>query len=291
MAEQRRLERVSVQADEITERLGLSTPVDPFDVIESEQPFLKAGGGDLGNRYDGKLEYERSKNRFLLFFNTKYDRAVAAKTHHPRTRFSIAHELGHYFIEAHRAYLMRPGAKTHASQSEFRTGEQMEREADAFASTLLLPTKLVKPLVNAEQLSVPRLCDIAGRCGVSLTCAMFRSVRLSHFPCAVAAIREGAVAWTFVSEALIENGLYPKRGHLPRSAKVPFAEHTSGKLDKCTQDGMADEWFETYGNQRLSHLCLLEEYVPAPFMDSLLVLLTLDEQDLITEDDEVDDDD
>lgn len=289
LAEQRRIELVSNQADEVVERLNLSAPTDPLEIVASERPFLRAGGSNLGNSYDGKLEYDQSRNRFLLFFNSKYDEGMPSGEHHPRTRFSISHELGHYFIEEHRAYLMQPGAKSHPSRNEFRTGQQIEREADAFASTLLLPTKMVKPIVNAQQLSIPRLCEIANRFNASLTSTMFRSVRLSHFPCAVSAIRQGQVAWTFVSDSMIEHGLYPKKSHLPRSAAKPFADYQSGTLEKHEGEGLAGEWFSTYDNDRLSELVLLEEYVPAPYMDTLLVLLTMDEEDF--EVDEADDED
>ncbi len=291
LAEQRRIEIVSNQADEVVERLNLTAPTDPFSIVASERPFLRAGGCDLGNRYDGKLEYDHERNRFLLFFNSKYDEGLPSGEHHPRTRFSISHELGHYFIEEHRAYLMRPGGKPHPSRNEFRTGQQIEREADAFASTLLLPTKLVKPLVNAQQLSVPRLCEIAERFNASLTSTMFRSVRLSHFPCAVAAIRQGQVAWTFVSDSLIEHGLYPRKGHLPPSATRPMAEYQAGNLERVDGEGHAEEWFATFDNDKLNELMLKEEYVPAPFMDSLLVLLTMDEQDFDVDDEDDDDSD
>lgn len=100
LAEQRRLALVGKLADEVVADLRLPEPIDPLAVVRSERRLIKARGGILGNRYDGKLEYDRSRNLFLLFFNTKYD--VVPGLHHPRTRFSIAHELGHYFIEHHR---------------------------------------------------------------------------------------------------------------------------------------------------------------------------------------------
>lgn len=102
--------------------------MNPLDVVKAESPFLKAAGADLKNRYDGQFEYHPKKKRFLLSFNTKYDRGCAPGEHHPRTRFSIAHELGHYYLATHRAFLMRTGV-AHPSSSEFRTNVFVEREA------------------------------------------------------------------------------------------------------------------------------------------------------------------
>jgi hypothetical protein len=288
LAEQRRIELVNSQADSVIERLGLAHPIDPLAIVESESPFIRAAGTNLGSRYDGKLEYYHPKNRFLLFFNSKYDEGLGGRRH-PRTRFSIAHELGHYFIEEHRAYLMTPGAKPHESRSEFRTAQQIEREADAFASTLLLPTRLIKPLINSQQLSIARLQEISSQFDTSLTSTLFRAVRLSHFPCAVAAIRQDSVAWMFVSDVMIEHGLYPRRGHLPSSAQKPLAEIARGSAEKQVADGRISDWFSTYDDNDADDVYVQEEYVPATYMEAVLVLLTIDESDLSFEEEGEDD--
>ena len=189
-AEQRRAEMAGIQADQIVSGLGLTLPIDPIEIAKSESPLLRIGGRDFRNRYDGLLEYHQSKNRFLLFFNTKYDTGRPPGSHHPRTRFSIAHELGHYFIERHRVYLMT-GGQAHGSINEFRSDKQIEREADSFAASLLMPTHLIKPLVNAGELSASRINELAGLFQTSLTSTAIRSVRVSHFPCGVAGIRNG----------------------------------------------------------------------------------------------------
>lgn len=284
-AEQRRLEMVGEQADEIVKNLGLSAPIDPFVVIRSEKPLIKAGGRDLGSRYDGKLEYHRGKNRFLLFFNTKYDEGLPPGSYHPRTRFSICHELGHYFLERHRAYLMRPDAKSHASQSEFFDGQSIEREADAFASSLLLPTHLARAIINQAELSLDRLRTIADHFNTSLISTTFRSVRLSDFPCAVAGIREGVVAWIFPSRSLIETGLYPRRGHLPLNAGPRWAEFQVGAADSTTSECLANDWFSIY-NEQMESAYVTERFIPVPAMRTLLVLLTLDEDGLFSEEED-----
>jgi hypothetical protein len=107
--EQHRHEMAGKLADALIARLGLSAPIDLFKVARSEKRFLRAGGRDFGEAFDGKLKYRRDRNIFLLFFNTKYDSGLPPGCHHPRTRFSIAHELGHYFIEPHHQHLRYGG--------------------------------------------------------------------------------------------------------------------------------------------------------------------------------------
>ncbi|HUE72855.1 MAG TPA: ImmA/IrrE family metallo-endopeptidase [Pirellulaceae bacterium] len=278
-----RLERASRLADEIVG--SRQQPIDPLDIVRFESPLLVAGGRNLGNKYDGKLEYHRSRKKFLLFYNTKYDLWTRPGTHHPRTRFSVSHELGHYFIDAHREYLLR-GGKAHPSSSENFSGPLVEREADAFAANLLLPTRLIAPIAKAGQLSIDRLIDVANDFQVSLLSTMIRCVRLTDFPCAVAGIKDGAVAWMFPSDSLIAAQIYPKRGRLPRTAQESWDEFESGSDVCVVDDGLVRNWFELYDRDDFYRIPLLEEYMPARSLDTLIVLLTLDEADVNPDDDE-----
>jgi Zn-dependent peptidase ImmA (M78 family) len=72
----------------------------------------------------------------------------------PRIRFTIAHELGHYFIDEHRN-LLRSG--TSLSFNASHNCELNEREANHFASFLLMPTQLF--LIKAYEME-PGLSSI-----------------------------------------------------------------------------------------------------------------------------------
>src|SRR4051794_6508579 len=133
MMEERLQVMAAEHAEALLERLELlSAPVDLAQVAASEEPLLVLRSGNYRDRFDGQLEYHRRRNRFLLFYNTRYDQPGADRPH-PRTRFSLAHELGHYFLDRHHDYLVL-GGTTHGSKSEFFSHVQIEREADAFAA-------------------------------------------------------------------------------------------------------------------------------------------------------------
>lgn len=285
--EQRRQELAGKLADDIVARLELSTPIDPFKVIASEAPILKAGGRDFGDAFDGKLKFHRGKHKFLLFFNTKYDIGLPPGSYHPRTRFSISHELGHYFIDAHHKYLRR-GGKPHPSSSEFRSDIQMEREADAFAASLLLPTQRLKPIVNKGELSPAVVDNVARDFHTSLVSTTIRSVRLSDFPCAVAGIRGGQIEWMFPSDQLIKGGCYPGKKTIESpSAKERWEAYLAGVTDRCTVDGMARLWFQMFDREEdLYDIYVTEHYFPAPTMGTLVVLLTIDEGDLFADEED-----
>jgi hypothetical protein len=290
MAEQHLQIKAGQTADELIARLQMQPPIDPLKVAETEKRLLRTGGSDLGSRYDGKLEYIQSKGLFLLFYNSKYDTGMPDGEHHSRTRFSISHELGHFFIDHHHQSL-RSGARPHRSVNEFRSHHQIEGEADAFAASLLMPTQFSKPIVNEGELSMDRIEEISRHFGVSMISASIRSVRLSDFPCALAGIRDAQVAWMFASNALIEAGIYPNRGFVPENAQQPWYDMQSGSLDRTESEGQVSGWFRTFGKDKLDEVWVTEEFHPVPIMDTILVLLTIDESDLTNGDDEYEDDD
>ena len=206
-------------ADELISQLDLSPPVNPLVVARTEYPLLRAGGDDFGESFDGKLKYRKEKRCFVLMYNKRYDLGLPPGRLHPRTRFSISHELGHFFIEEHHKYL-RGNGKPHGSFAEYRSDTVMELEADAFAASLLMPTHLIKPLVNAGELTRERLIELAERFDVSLVSAAIRSVRLCHYPCALVGIRDGSISWMFPSDAPNQRGRLPATEHVTSICRV-----------------------------------------------------------------------
>jgi hypothetical protein len=162
----------------------------------------------------------------------------------------------------------------------------IEKEADAFAASLLLPTHLVRPIINQNNLSLGAIDRIAGDFGTSRVSTAIRSVQLSHFPCAVAGIRNGAVAWMFPSEPLIEAGIYPNRGVMPDNARAPWDRCQMGMPGDWKDDGQVRDWFKTYDRAHYEEVYVQEEYISVSSMGTLLVLLTIDESEIFSDDDE-----
>ena len=180
--ERNRLQKAGEQAEEFLQALDIDElPVDPFQVAASERR-LKLITGDFRKRFDGQLEYHPEKRRFLVFLNTKYDRLAADGKHHPRTRFSLAHELGHLYLEHHSAYLMS-GGKPHGSKSEFGRAAIIEREADAFAAALLMPSGPFRSQLNESEPTLDAAGELGDTFETSQISTIFRAVQLSDFPC------------------------------------------------------------------------------------------------------------
>lgn len=288
-AEQYAQTKAGYLADAIINRRRLRQPIDPFKIAADEAPLLMVGGRNFGDRFDGKLRYDSRKRRFALMYNDKYDVGLPPGEHHPRTRFSVAHELAHYFIEHHHAYYTH-GGQSHASINEFRNSTTIEREADAFAASLLLPSQLVSPILNKQQLSIEKIQDVARDFNTSMVSTMIRGVQLSHFHCAVAGIRAGKVAWQFPSNALIESKIYKRTGNLPETAYQPWSEFNIGMGTQSQKDGHAADWFSIY-DERFEDEYVTEAYFPVGKLGTLLVLITFDEDTMFSHDDDEDGED
>ena len=61
------------------------------------------------------------------------------KANPERQRFTIAHELGHYFLDGHIDHVL-PNDGVHASHAGFSSSDPYEQEADNFAAGLLMPS-------------------------------------------------------------------------------------------------------------------------------------------------------
>jgi hypothetical protein len=284
---ERRLERAGEAAEEIVDRLRLPAPIDPLRVAREERQSLRVTDGNFRNRFDGQLEYHRKRGLFVLLYNNKYDAGLPEGCHHPRTRFSIAHELGHYFLERHHAYFLR-GGRSHGSKSERFTDVGMERDADAFAAGLLLPRRLLKPVVNQEAPSLDRVVEISKLFDTSFVSTALRCVQLSDYPCAVVGVREGVVAWSARSERLVGAGFYPPaRGSQgSASCREQWRQMQAGGMQHAYSPARAGDWFRTFDGGDLAKLHVEEYYLPVCSMKTLVVILCVPEEELEDEGDD-----
>ncbi len=119
----------------------------------------------------------------------------AAIDHAGRKRFTIAHELGHFDLHKRSLVFRQETLKDIESSSS-----GMEAEANAFASTLLMPTRLMKPEFTSKKPSFWVIDEIAERYKVSITAAALRLVQLSDFGCAVLYSSADRVLWSAKSD-------------------------------------------------------------------------------------------
>jgi len=87
------------------------------------------------NAFDGMLLYDTDSNDFHIHINIDNGNRQDSK----RGRFTLAHELGHFFLDEHRLGLKYGLLEPHASFHNINQKSIIEEEADYFASCLLMP--------------------------------------------------------------------------------------------------------------------------------------------------------
>lgn len=170
--------------------------------------FLSASGADL----DAILN-ESSIDLFCDSFSEDFDGllikdskgfriacnlATGNEPKSPRGRFTIAHELGHYFIDEHRSVLidcLMPSMGEKAIEDNI-----MEREADLFASHLLLPSQLVRKAYKKSGGGLNGIRTMASKFGTSLKCSAIRYVEEDIWPCCLTFRNwDGQLKWRWFS--------------------------------------------------------------------------------------------
>ncbi|UIJ46239.1 ImmA/IrrE family metallo-endopeptidase [Sphingomonas cannabina] len=121
-------------------------------------------------------------------------------------RFTIGHELGHYFLDGHPEEILKV-APAHISRAGFTEGNSaIELEADHFASGLLLPTRLVQAELDREQIGLEGIEALAEISKCSLTASAIRAAECSPYPMAIVMSRSDEVRYAFLSEGFKKLG-------------------------------------------------------------------------------------
>jgi len=99
-------------------------------------------------------------------------------------RFTIAHELAHVTIPAHRALLQ--ATEIHQSQPEFRSRDNdLEREADRFAVHFLTPAHAFREQARFKEYCPDTILGLARHFGTSVYATALRYVELTDQSCAL----------------------------------------------------------------------------------------------------------
>jgi IrrE N-terminal-like domain len=140
---------------------GIETlPVDPFAIAASRDIIVEP-----------KPDAAEGVSGMLLRHGDAF--GILYATHVPSEgfqRFSVAHELGHYFLDGHIDYVLPKGSLVHTSHAGFVSGDQYEQEADNFAAGLLMPDVPFKRALDKCESGISTVESMANLCRTSLTC-------------------------------------------------------------------------------------------------------------------------
>lgn len=149
--------------------------------------------GRYQDYFDGLLEHK--SGRFHIYCNLdRVEDAISG-----RARFTMAHELGHYFIDEHRNALMAGAAPSHPSFCEHESKLLVEMEADHFASNLLMPEGRFRKTCERKRVGMDSILELAKLFGTSITSTALRYTKLDIVPCAVFKWSKGRLQWRWMS--------------------------------------------------------------------------------------------
>lgn len=223
------------------------------------------------------------------------DFAIAYATHIDSLgfqHFSIAHELGHFFLEGH-VYAVIGSDGVHQSHAGFSSDNRYELEADHFAAALLMPDALFSAALSRAGEGLAAIEHLSGLCVTSLTATAIRYAKSTDEAVAVVVSRGKRVNYCFMSRALAEVASPNRIGKgemLPPDspteifnrdhARVARAERTAGTSD--LQDWMGGR----------HSVALSEEVVGLGSYGHTLTVLTaqgaVDEEELQEEEERID---
>jgi hypothetical protein len=115
-------------------------------------------------------------------------------------RFSISHELGHYFLEGHAEALLEHGF--HQSRAGFISTDPYEQEADFFAAALLMPETPFRRSIEKTPAGLACVEALRSACETSMTATAIRYSGLTRDGVAVLCSSGQFVEWCFMSDGL-----------------------------------------------------------------------------------------
>ncbi len=159
-------------------------------------------------------------------------------------RFSVAHELGHYFLPGHVENVLSTGI--HQSQAGYGAADQYEREADHFAACLMMPKLLFSRQMSRHSDGLGAAKGLAEQCGTSLTATAIRYAELTDSPVAVILSEGSQVFASFISTPMFDL----VRCRLKKGSQLPSRSLTAAFNQGSRVSGVEDareidlqEWF------------------------------------------------
>jgi Zn-dependent peptidase ImmA (M78 family) len=196
---------------------------------------------------------------------------ISVNSHSPprRRRFSLAHELGHWHF--HRGQILICGKDDIANFANESLNP--ERQADAFASDLILPNYLLDPrLRKIKRPALAAAREIADEFCASLTATLLKMTLSNHFPMAIVCHNKTKRRW-FERAQMIQPWWLPVR-QLDRQTFAADMLFNGAAEQNFPRKMPADAWFDFKGADRFE---VSEQSFLLPDEEVLSVLTLPDE--------------
>ncbi len=247
--------------DEICIERGLYVKRDSLEGSEARL-ILNAGGGDV---------------KGIITVNSQ-------ESYESRAKFSIAHELGHFEL--------------HKDHSDFncniiainewfakQRAAQMEVEANAFASELLMPAKFVQPKIKNKSPSLALIKQLSEEFQTSITASAIKFIEHTEEACALVFFDKAKANFNIRSKLFEEQKYWVPVGPLSKDTYA-FDVANGKSVPAAMSDVPFDSWVDISGKperirDELSEKCLKEEAIFFPRLGTGISLLWAKDPSLI----------
>lgn len=163
-------------------------PIDVQKVAKALKISIEEKDG--GNRYEGCLLRYNDVCGIML------NKSIKSET---RKRFTLAHEIGHAEIPTHTRMLYQCSKRD--IDFSFKQREQ-EKEANAFAASLLMPEDFITETINNNALSLDSIKKIAKQCQTSFISSAIKYIKYCPEPALIILSEENKVKFYCLTEEL-----------------------------------------------------------------------------------------
>jgi hypothetical protein len=253
-----RARHVEELANAVQELRAIAGPLDLHQILKDEG--FTYNYGHYGDEFDGLIEWKN--HRFHVYANIARGNVEGS----PRARFTLAHELGHYFIDEHRRLLKQGKICLPLSGQETTTADLIvEQEANLFAACLLMPQKEFIRAAKRVPEELSGILNLAGEFNVSVLCAAIRAVSLETSPFVISFWTEEGLRWKWVSWTWFAAGFRKMKddfGPLGNDFALTRAlADTPESASIHHNGGVAAFWFHAHTMGAHEDLSIIEEAV------------------------------
>lgn len=209
--------------------------------------------------FDGLLFFDN--NSFFIHLNIDKGNFPDSK----RSRFSIAHELGHYFISEHHENIVNGNLRYHPSKFEINRKNLIEEEADYFAACLLMPSKKFKTACYKKPFSLELIEKLSNDFNVSRlsTLLRFADQDAGTFPIMISFFRNGLLSgYKQSNDFPYKNVPFKSKIGQPPPPTSVLGEYYLKSDAKYTsvQQLYADDWFWINSSKPIFEQCFYSNY-------------------------------
>ncbi len=111
-----------------------------------------------------------------------------------RTRFTLAHEIGHILVDSDESVAHRTHGLAH---------DDIEVLCDWIAASILMPREWVQPYADRDRYTLSRLRMVAHKAGVSLSAAAVRIAEVGGRTCMLLRWQRAPSRWVVIGQAAV----------------------------------------------------------------------------------------